>query len=341
MAAGRPAKLRVGVIGLGRLWEARHRPAFARMGDRFRVTAVYDQVIRRAEVEAGAVGGVAAGGVEALIGRRDVDAIYLLSPQWFGLHALKRAVAVGKPVYCALPIPAEPGDIAAFDDALRSSPAVFMPEFARRVYPATVRLRELLTTRLGPARLVIGLTRVAGFDRYGHPGPSTQIAPAPLLLDPGAYLIDWCRHVFGGEPVSVRGAGGPAGPGASVAEGHEVETFVATFADGAFAQWTVARHGRGAWGDAAKALPPPGIQVFAERGAAWLELPDRIVWTDASGVHDERLPMTRSIGESLNDHFHAVVTSGEPASPGWDDALAVARLVLRLREGRVVAGRPA
>ena len=37
-------RLRVGVVGLGRLWEVRHKPALARMKDRFQVVAVYDQV---------------------------------------------------------------------------------------------------------------------------------------------------------------------------------------------------------------------------------------------------------------------------------------------------------
>ena len=56
LAVSKQGRLRVGVIGLGRLWEARHKPALARMRDRFQVTAVYDQVVRRAEIEAGGLG---------------------------------------------------------------------------------------------------------------------------------------------------------------------------------------------------------------------------------------------------------------------------------------------
>ena len=52
-----------------------------------------------------------------------------------------------------------------------------MPEFARRCYPATLRLKELLATELGPPRLVLGHSRLYGFDRYAVPGPTTQIAP--------------------------------------------------------------------------------------------------------------------------------------------------------------------
>lgn len=333
LAASRQVRLRVGVIGLGRLWEARHKPALARMADRFRVAAVYDQVARRAEIDAAAFGCRAAEGVAELIERPDVDVVSLLSPQWFGLHALEVAVAAGKPVYCALPLAAEPALIDRLDAALRGGASVFMPELARRIYPASIRLRELLATALGPPRLLVGQVRLSGFDRYGQPGPSTQIAPAPLLLDPGSYLLDWSRYVFGAEPTAIQGAGGFLVPGSGAGD-PDVESISVGFPGGGLAQWTIARYHRGAWGDAAKFLPTPGVQVFAERGAAWVEMPDRIVWSDASGTHDERLPLEPTIGEALNARFHRAVTVEPPVGPGWRDAVTAARLVLRLnREG--------
>lgn len=333
MAASRQIRLGVGVIGLGRLWEARHKPALARMADRFRVAAVYDQVARRAEIEARGFGCRAAEGVAALIERPDVDVVYLLTPQWFGLHALEAAVAAGKPVYCALPLAAEPEALDRLDVLLGDGRHVVMPEFARRFYPASIRLRELLATALGPPRLIVGQVRLSGFDRYGQPGPSSQIAPAPLLLDPGSYLLDWSRFVFGSEPIAVQGRGGVVLPGANAAD-HDVETVELAFPGGGMAQWSVARYHRGAWGEAAKFLPTPGVQVFAERGAAWVEMPDRVAWADAAGAHDERLPLEPTVGEALNAQFHRAVTGGKPLSPGWPDAVAAARLVLRLlREG--------
>ncbi len=338
MAASRQVRLGVGVIGLGRLWEARHKPALARLHDRFRVAAVYDQVARRAEIEAQTFACHAAEGVAALVDRPDVDAIYLLSPQWFGLHALELAVSAGKPIYCALPLAAEPHVIDRLDSSLRGAGPVFMPEFARRHYPATIRLRELLATKLGPPRLVVGQVRLSGFDRYGQPGPSTQIAPAPLLLDPGSYLLDWSRYVFGAEPVRVQGAGAVVLPGPG-ARDHDVEALCVEFPGGGMAQWNIARYHRGAWGDAAKFLPPPGVQVFAERGAAWVEMPDRVAWADASGAHDERLPLEPTVAEALNAQFHRAAVGGHVVAPGWADAVSAARLVLRLkREGAAAPG---
>jgi predicted dehydrogenase len=333
-------RLRVGVVGLGRLWEARHKPALAKLRDRFAVVAVYDQVARRAEIEAAALGCRAAEGLVELIERDDVDAVYLLTPQWFGLHPIELACAAGKPIYCALPIDSDAEDMDRVDALVRASGVPFMPEFARRFYPTSIRLRELLATTLGAPRLVVGQGRLFGFDRYGQPGPSTQIAPASLMVDPGSYLIDWCRFVFGSEPLTAQGWAGTVLPSGDSAE-VDYLSYLLEFGGGAAAQVSTGRYHRGVWGEATRFLPLPGLQVFAERGVAWLEMPDRIQWNDATGVHDERLPLDPSVGELLNAHFHRLVRGGEPLAPSWDDAVAVARLIGLVRrsasEGRRIA----
>ena len=102
--------LRLGVIGLGRLWDVRHKPSVAALGDRFRVAAVYDQVARRAELEAAQLGCDASESLRTLLHRDDLDAILLTAPQWFGLHALRLTREAGKPVYCALNAAENPED---------------------------------------------------------------------------------------------------------------------------------------------------------------------------------------------------------------------------------------
>lgn len=348
--AARDGRLGIGVVGLGRLWEARHKPALARLAGRVEVRAVYDQVARRAAIEAAQLGCAAAEGLTELVDRPDVEAVYLVTPQWFGLHPIELACARCKPIYCALPVAGEPEALAEVAPVIGAGGTPFVPELARRLYPATVRLRELLATTLGPPRLILGFNRLQGFDRYGQPGPTTQIAPAPLAVDPGSYLLDWCRFVVGAEPVSVQGTAArllPAGEG----EGHghapapesDFEGFTLTFDGGAVAQVAFGRYHRGAWGDASKFLPAPGFQVFAERGAAWVEMPDRIQWTDARGAHEERLPMEPTVGEALNDQFHRHLRGEAAAAPTLADALATARLVAALRraraEGRAVDPR--
>ncbi len=338
----RHVRLRVGVIGLGRLWEARHKPALLRLRDQFQVTAVYDQVLRRAEIEAAQLGCVAVEGITALIERSDVDVIYLLTPQWFGWHPIEIACANHKPVYCALPLVGDLDELEAIAGLIQASGIPFMPEFARRFYPATLRLRELLATSLGAPRLILGQNRLFGYDRYGQPGPTTQMAPAPLMIDPGSYLLDWCCFLLQAEPKSVQGFAGVTLPQAvEPSTGSDFESFVAEFHDGTLVQIAFSRYHRAVWGEASRFLPQPGFQIFAERGAAWLELPERIQWSDSRGTHEERLPLEPTVGEVLSDQFHRLVRGDQSLAPTIDDALSVARRVsdLRLsqREGRKIS----
>jgi predicted dehydrogenase len=324
------------VIGLGRLWETRHKPSLARLQDQFRITAVYDQVFRRAEIEADQLGCAACEGLAALVERPDVDVIYLLSPQWFGLHPAHLACAAGKAVYCGLPLAGDLAELETLTRRVDETGILFMPEFARRCYPATLRLKELLATSLGPPRLILGHSRLFGFDRYAIPGPTTQIAPAPLLIDPGSYLLDWCVFLMQSLPESIGGSGCLVLP----SEGGEnpepdFESFVASFPGGATAQIAYGRYHRARWGEASRFLPASGFQVFAERGAAWLEMPERIQWWDPSGTHEERLPLEPTVGDVLNDQFHRLVHKGQSLAPTIHDALEIARLVQDLKRSQV------
>jgi predicted dehydrogenase len=317
-----------------------------RLRDRFQVTAVYDQVMRRAELEAASLGCAVAEGLIALIERPDVDVVYLLTPQWFGLYPIQLACAHGKPVYCALPLAGARRELEALSTLVESSGVPFMPEFARRFYPATLRLRELLATVLGPPRLILGQNRLFGYDRYGQPGPTTQMAPAPLMIDPGSYLLDWCSFLFQAQPTAVLGNAGVVLPAAcEPGTVSDFESFVIDYPSGAMAQIAFGRYHRGAWGDASRFLPQTGFQVYAERGAAWLELPDRIQWSDAAGTHDERLPLEPTVGDVLNDQFHRLVRGDQSLAPTIRDALAVAHCVDDLcrsqQEGRKIVRTPA
>jgi predicted dehydrogenase len=335
LVGSKQLRLRVGVIGLGRLWETRHKPSLARLDDRFRVTAVYDAVFRRAELEATQIGCAACEGLSALVERPDVDVIYLLSRQWFGLHPIALACAARKPVYCALPLADELTEMESLAKQIEQSGIVFMPEFARRCYPATLRLKELLATQLGPPRLVVGHTRLYGFDRYAVPGPTTQIAPAPLTVDPGSYLIDWCCFVFQARPHTIQGFRCQVIPSRDRPDQEsDFESFAASFAGGATAQMSYGRYHRAAWGDASRFLPAPGFQVFAERGTAWLEMPEKIHWSSADGTKEERLALEPTVGDVLNDQFHRLVRGDQSLAPTIRDAVEIARLTNDLRRSQ-------
>jgi predicted dehydrogenase len=319
-------RLGLGVVGLGRLWEARHKPALGRLRDHFRVAAVYDQVLIRAEREARELGCAAAEGLAGLVERPDVDAVYVLSPQWFGLHAAELACRAGKPVYLGVPVAADPAGLEALARLARERGTPVFPELPRRFYPATIRLRELLATTLGRPTRVLGHAWTFGFDRYAEPGPTTQTAPASALIDPGGNLLDWCRLILGGTPTAVVGQG--------TADGSEFASLTLEYPDDRLAQVTVARYHRELWGEANRFLPQAGFQVFTDRGSAWVEMPDRIQWADAQGTHEERPPTEPTVGELLNLAFARTIRREGPPAATLDDALAIARVVAALGRSR-------
>src|SRR5262245_59168381 len=93
--------MRVGVIGLGRNWRQRYRPALRALRDGFRVSVVCDQVEHLARREARRLGCGAALGPTEVLASDDVEAVLLPDAQWFGLWPLEQACRVGKPVFCA------------------------------------------------------------------------------------------------------------------------------------------------------------------------------------------------------------------------------------------------
>ena len=142
-------KLRVGVIGLGDAWETRYRPALLALADRFEVRAVCAEVALRAEQAARDFDATAVDGFRALVIRRDIDAVLVLAPAWYGALPVFAACDFGKAVYCAAVLEMDPQRAADMKDRVDRSGVAFMAEFPRRQAPATLRLKELIATRLG------------------------------------------------------------------------------------------------------------------------------------------------------------------------------------------------
>ena len=147
-------KLRVGLVGVGEGWESRHRPALRSMSDRFEVRAVCAEVALRAELVAREFGAVCVDGYRALIQRDDIDAVLILSPQWYGPLPILAACDASKAVYCAAALDREPQLAREVRDRVDKAGIAFMAELPRRHAAATLRLKELIATRLGQPRLL-------------------------------------------------------------------------------------------------------------------------------------------------------------------------------------------
>jgi predicted dehydrogenase len=312
-------KLRVGLVGLGQVWETRHRPALRALSDRFEVRAVCEQVFHRAEQAAREFNAVAVDGYRALAEREDVDALLMLSRQWFGPLPIIAACDAGKAVYCAGGLEMSFEEARRLKERIDQSGIAFMAEFPRRHAPATLRLKELIATRLGQPRLLFCHQRVATRDSApAHRWSQPQRTPFQDLVE----LVDWCTYVVGHNPTSVFGLLHDS-PGTS--DDRDYHMMNLDFSDGRpgtgpTAQISCGRYMPDCWPEAVAFRPPAALQVACEHGVAFIDLPSTLTWFDGAGRHLESLESERPVGEQLLAQFFRAVTSLVRNKTGLEDA---------------------
>ena len=84
----------------------------------------------------------------------------------------------------------------------------FMAEFPRRHAPATLRLKELIATRLGAPRLLFCHQRSPA-DLPANRRPPWP--PQPAGIRDLVELVDWCRYVVGRDADGGHRADAPRG----------------------------------------------------------------------------------------------------------------------------------
>ena len=92
-------------------------------------------------------------GYRALVERCDIDAVLILERSWLGWLPVLAACEAGKAVYWAGDLDFDPNE-STVRESIEESGVAFMAEFPRRFAPATLRLKELIATRLGPPKLI-------------------------------------------------------------------------------------------------------------------------------------------------------------------------------------------
>jgi predicted dehydrogenase len=369
-------KLRVGLVGLGNAWESRHRQALRALSDRFEVRAICDQVWLRAEQAAREFGAQAMDGYRVLARRPDIDAVLLLAPQWYGSLPVLAACDESKAVYCTTGMGFDLSQARQIKERVEKAGIAFMTEFPRRQSPATIRLKELIATRLGAPRLLFCHTRVAVECPPGNVARSSFDSSSTNDL---TELVDWCSYVVGHAPTSVFGlrhrgvtegidddyqmmsldfslpALGTNGAAASVPP-EAIESTLGLSAltgstvgpnpvpsialgTGAVAQISCGRYMPGAWQEAVAFRPPAALQVACERGIAFVDLPSTLVWFDQAGRHQESLENDRPVGEQMLCQFHRAVTSLVHNPSGLEDAYRALSIVLKARASHTEARR--
>ena len=332
-------RIRIGLVGLGDAWQQRHAPALRALADRFEVRAICEQVGHRAEQAAAEFSAAAVDGYRALALREDLDAVLILSPQWYGALPILAACESGKAVYCAAGLDLTPDDAALIKQRVEQKAVAFVAEFPRRHAPATLRLKELIATRLGSPRMLFCHQRSATeTDSGGRAGRGPQHSSIRDMIE----LVDWCRYVVGRDATHVTGLMHSDGS-SSGEEDYQMMSLDFSQADrpgtGAVAQISCGRYIPAGWQEAINYRPPAALQVACQRGVTFVDLPSTLVWFDEAGRHQEALDSERPVGEQLLAQFHLAVTSRGRKTCDLDDAYRALCIVQEARKSHTEGRR--
>ncbi|QDU56481.1 Gfo/Idh/MocA family protein [Aeoliella mucimassa] len=339
-------KLRLGLIGMGNSWTSRHLPALRALGDRFEVRAVCDPVAHRAQQLAHEFRARSADGFREVAFAQDIDAVLLLSARWFGSLPILAACEAGKAVYCGASLDISADEAATLRNTVREAGIAFMAEFPCRLAPATVRLQELMATKLGPPRLLFCNQRNTAEDPCSNQQNGNNGCASTLHMRQTIEMVDWCRYLVGAEPKTVTGLTHSA---ETLGSPDDYLLMVLDFEkpQGATsspqAQIACGSYVRQKWAEATAFRRPADLQVVCERGIAFVDLPSSLVWFDSAGQHMESLESERPVGEQLLLHFHRQVASLLLKTASLEDAYRAMTIVLAAqqshREGRRIECR--
>jgi len=327
-------KLRVGLVGLGEAWEVRYRPALRSLRDRFEVRAVCDQVSHRAIQAAEEFDATPTDGFRAVAQREDVDAILVLGDQWFGTLPIRAACDAGKGIYCGTALDWDVEEARNINERVNKAGITFMAEFSRRHAPATIRLKELIATRLGQPKLIFCHRRVAIKDVESPVGRGKIGSASNQDL---IELVDWCRYVVGSEPTSVFAMFHKVREESPV---DDYKMMTLDFSQGTPGSGVVAQISSGyympaRWEEAVSFRPPAALQVACENGIAFVDLPTNLTYFDTAGRHQESLENERPTGEMLLSQFHRQITSLVHQSSGLADTYAAISAVHAAKQSHV------
>jgi len=292
--------IKAGIIGLGPVWETRYCPALDALSGKVKVVAIYDAVEERAKHAAQRFDAKVIGGVHSLSRRADLDACLILGKDWTNLPALKFLCEARKPAYIAGSLGHEIPTVGEIHLLALSEGLTFMPEFARRYTPATVRLRELIATRLGKAERILCDARLPQSTRRDYvPG---QADYEDFLIG----LFDWCLHILPGtaKDVLCLPLDSEDWPGDSTRIRFLQRDYEASA--------TLRIYQTESQTDRENSLEPGEVrfEIHCEHGIARIETPHKIFWEIDGESHTEELESDRTDALVMLDHFFRRVVGG-------------------------------
>jgi predicted dehydrogenase len=275
-------RVRVGVVGTGRIAAFVHVPSLRLSPDRCEVAAVAsrDPAAAKAFAERWSIPRVHASW-QALVADPDLDGVVICPPSDLNFPVASAAMAAGKHVLCEKPLAiAYPEARALADAADRVPERVHMVAFTFRFAAALRYLRHLVEEgHFGEIR-----HWRASYFNDGQVDPASPFTwrhqrargGAGVIADMGSHVIDMARYLVG-DVVTVSAVGrtyvaerAMAGGDRGTVENPEAVAWVAEFANGVIGTFDVSRAvvGRGGTGRPQY----QGVEIHGTGGFALYEL---------------------------------------------------------------------
>jgi len=319
------APVNIGLIGLGPSWDNQYRPALAKLNQRLRVVAVYDNVRSRAEQAARETQSHVVGGITALVSRPDVQAVMWLDAGWQGAAIMSMLLDRRKPVLLGAKSGLSSSALQVIHQQATTHGQIIVPAFPKRGTPASIRLQELLATQLGrPQHIEIRIAPTSlsaiPFATSGDFGGVEPPSQNPLL-----EWSDWVQYLIRSAPQTVIFADNN--------QSLVLEFFPANSTETTAIEPTKSRSAKLSICSTPPVTDQPAcdeVRVQCEHGTARLIGSSRIEWTCGEDSNSDTLTNERTETEVLLDLFCRRVLGGLVPVPDLSDLIRAMQIVDRV-----------
>ncbi len=275
-------KIRVGIIGAGRIADFVHLPSLRLCPSECEVIAVASRTGEKAKAFADGWGIPRVyRDWDSLLADPDVDAVVICPPSGMTHAVAKAAIAAGKHILCEKPLGLNYSEARELQTAAEHSDKIHMVAFTFRFVPALRFLKRLVAEgHFGEIRqwrlscftdLMLDPTKPAVWRNQ------RVQAGAGVLADIGSHCVDYARYLLG-DMVAVSGASRvylrerphASGSGMVPVDAEDACAFMVEFANGALGTFDINRAVAGRGGTGRMAYQ--SIEVHGMGGAAAYEL---------------------------------------------------------------------
>ncbi len=303
-ATKRDQTIPLGIVGSGPVWEARYRAAVLAL-TRGRVAAVFSPQPCDGEVLARETGGQLFHSLRRLISHPGVKALLILESGWSRHWAIELATAKQMPVFVASPVDEALPHVADSLAEQEAEGAVIVPGALLRATPATLRLRELVATKLGRIQHM-------SVDLRGTTGAVDSIV---------IEIIDWCRSLLNSNVNQIHRTVNPEGVTLVVSHGRGSPTQPAVRTEIQLPGPTQCETQ-----PTSPASTCPRVHAQCQHGEVELLSETHIRWNTSAQSSDETLESDRPAEQVLLDLFLRRVVGGVVPVPSWAELAEACRL---------------